>query len=903
VEKAVSIRNLKHLFQPQSVAVIGASNKSHSVGATVLQNLTIGGFAGPVMPVNPKYESLAGLKVYPGVADLPAAPQLAVICTPPATVPGLIRELGALGTRAAVVLTTGLRTTRDLRGRSMEELMLAEAKPHLLRILGPNCVGLLVPAIGLNASFAHTSALPGKIAFVSQSGAMVTGVLDWAKSRGIGFSKFISLGDSADVDFGDVLDYLASDWETQAILLYVEAISAARKFMSAARAAARSKPTLVIKAGRVPEAARAATSHTGAMAGSDQIYDAAIRRAGMLRVFATEDLFDAVETLARARPVGGDRLVVLTNGGGPGVMATDTLIGAGGRLARLSDATLQKLDEALPPTWSHGNPVDIMGDAPAERYVHTMEILASDRAADAMLFIHAPTAIVPSVDIAAAVAPIAKTVARNVLACWLGGDAVAQARDTFAEAGIPTFDTPDKAVRGFLRIVQYQRNQELLMQVPSVSNAVVENRARAQALVRDALAAGRMMLPETESKAVLAAYGIPVVETRTAGTADEAARVAAEIGFPVAVKILSPDIRHKSDVGGVVLDLESAEAVRAAVAAITKRLRELRSSARIQGFAVQAMARKSEGRELIIGVVTDPVFGPVVLFGQGGIAVEVTADHAIALPPLNMVLARELISRTRVSKLLQGYRNRRPADIDAICSALIQVCHLIIDIPEIVEMDINPLLADAKGVVALDARINITRTDKRGIDRLAIRPYPAELEEWVDWQGERILIRPVKPEDAPQHVAFFNSLDPEDVRYRIFTRMRELQHSQLARLTQIDYDREMAFIATRVHESGESETLGVARAIADPDNNKAEFAIIVRSDLKGKGLGRILFRKLIDYCRSRGMQQIIGETLNYNKALIRLVREFGFEVKPSPDGDTMLLTLDLRARQTSATQK
>jgi acetyltransferase len=520
-----------------------------------------------------------------------------------------------------------------------------------------------------------------------------------------------------------------------------------------------------------------------------------------------------------------------------------------------------------------------------------------------MLFIHAPTAIVPSVDIAAAVAPIAKTVARNVLACWLGGDAVAQARDTFAEAGIPTFDTPDKAVRGFLRIVQYQRNQELLMQVPSVSNAVVENRARAQALVRDALAAGRMMLPETESKAVLAAYGIPVVETRTAGTADEAARVAAEIGFPVAVKILSPDIRHKSDVGGVVLDLESAEAVRAAVAAITKRLRELRSSARIQGFAVQAMARKSEGRELIIGVVTDPVFGPVVLFGQGGIAVEVTADHAIALPPLNMVLARELISRTRVSKLLQGYRNRRPADIDAICSALIQVCHLIIDIPEIVEMDINPLLADAKGVVALDARINITRTDKRGIDRLAIRPYPAELEEWVDWQGERILIRPVKPEDAPQHVAFFNSLDPEDVRYRIFTRMRELQHSQLARLTQIDYDREMAFIATRVHENGESETLGVARAIADPDNNKAEFAIIVRSDLKGKGLGRILFRKLIDYCRSHGMQQIIGETLNYNKALIRLVREFGFEVKPSPDGDTMLLTLDLRARQTSATQK
>lgn len=893
----MSIRNLKHLFHPQSVAVIGASNRLHSVGATVLQNLMLGGFDGPVMPVNPKYESLAGLRVYPRVADLPVTPQLAVICTPPATVPGLIRELGERGTKAAIVLTAGLRTVKGAQGKSMEEMMLAEARPHLLRILGPNCVGLLVPGIRLNASFAHTNALPGKIAFVSQSGAMVTGVLDWAKSRGIGFSKFISLGDAADIDFGDMLDYLASDGETQAILLYIEAITAARKFMSAARAAARSKPTLVIKAGRVPEAAKAATSHTGALAGADEVYDAAIRRAGMLRVFSTEDLFDAVETLARARPMGRDRrarLAIVTNGGGPGVMATDTLVSAGGQLAELSAATMQKLDEILPATWSHGNPVDIIGDAPAERYAQTMEILAADPGADATLFIHAPTAIVPSIDIAAAVAPLARKSARNVLACWLGGDSLTAARNTFADAGIPTFDTPENAVRGFLRIVQYRRNQELLMEVPSsVSNAVTENRARAQAVVRDVLASGRSMLSEPESKAVLAAYGIPVVETRTVGTPEDAARVAAEIGFPVALKLLSPDVTHKSDVGGVALDIEDADAVRDAASAIVKRLRERRPDARLQGFAVQRMVRKPEGRELIIGVATDPIFGPVVLFGQGGIEVEVSADHAIGLPPLNTVLARELISRTRVSKLLEGYRSRQPADVEAICSALIQVCNLIIAVPEIVEMDVNPLLVDADGAIALDARIRVEPAGKGGIDRLAIRPYPAELEERIVWQGQSVLIRPIKPEDAPQHIAFFNCLDPEDIHYRIFTRARELQPSQLARLTQIDYDREMAFIVTATRENGEPETLGVVRAIADPDNIKAEFAIIVRSDLKGKGLGHILLKKLIDYCRMRRTQEIIGETLNYNKGLLRLVRTFGFTVERSPDGDTLLLKLDL----------
>src|ERR1700680_2739137 len=728
------------------------------------------------MPVNPKHGELAGIKVYPTVASLPAVPELAVICTPPATVPALIGQLGACGTKPPIVITAGLGAIRDAQGRTLKEAMLAAARPHLLRILGPNCVGLLVPGLGLNASFAHKSAAPGKIAFVSQSGALVTAVLDWAKSRGIGFSKFISLGDSADVDCGDVLDYLASDAETHAILLYLESVTGARKFMSAARAAARNKPVIVVKAGRIKEGAKAAASHTGALAGSDDVYDAAIRRAGMLRVTSTEDLFDAVETLARTRPLFGDRLAILTNGGGPGVMATDALIFGQGGLAEPSQETLRKLDAVLPATWSHGNPVDIIGDAPTERYVQTLQILLEDPQADAVLFIHAPTAIVDSSEIAAAVAPSVTKAARNVLACWMGGDAVKQARTICSQACIPTYDTPEEAVGAFLQVVQYRRNQDLLMEVPpSRSSDFLHARNKAQHIVTAAVAEGRTMLSEPEAKAVLVAYSIPIVDTRIARTIEEAAKVAAEIGFPVALKILSPDITHKSDVGGVALDLENAQAVDDAAKAMLKRLQQYRPDASVMGFTVQSMARRPDAQELIVGTTTDAVFGPVILFGQGGTAVEVVADRAVGLPPLNTVLARELISRTRVSKLLAGYRDRLPADLSAISRTLIQVSHLIADIPQIVELDINPLLADDHGVLALDARMRVAASAAGGVDRFAIRPYPEELEEWISWQGRRVLLRPIKPEDGTQHVEFFNALDPEDVRYRVFMRRRELQ--------------------------------------------------------------------------------------------------------------------------------
>ena len=898
----MSVRNLKRLFAPASVAIIGASERAGSVGATVLRNVLAGSFKGAVYAVNPKHASLAGMECYASVMALPEAPDLAIICTPPATVPELIRQLGEKGTRAAIVLTAGLGQLQDEQGRTLRQGMLDSARPFLLRILGPNCVGMLVPGIGLNASFAHANALPGKIAFVSQSGALVTGMLDRANARGIGFSKFISLGEGADVDFGDVLDYLASDPDTGSILMYMEDVRHARKFMSAARAAARSKPVLVLKAGRTAQGAKGAASHTGALAGSDAVYDAAIRRAGMLRVLTTEDLFAAVETLAHARPLFGERLAIMTNGGGPGVMATDALVSGAGTMATLAPETLAKLDQILPATWSHANPADIIGDAPAERYVRTLEILLNDPQADAILFIHAPTAIVPSADIARALAPIAKASSRNILSCWLGGEAVAEARQIFSAAGLPTYGTPEEAVSAYLQIVQFRRNQNLLMQVPpSACGSFVADRDKAAAIVHAVLEEGRSMLTEPEAKALLSAYGIAVVATRTAANVEEAVVAAGEIGFPVAVKILSPDISHKTDVGGVALDLDSVDAVRSAAAGMHKRVAALMPQARIEGFAVQQMARRPDAQELIIGVATDPVFGPVILFGQGGIAVEVMDDHAVALPPLNVVLARDMISRTRVAALLAGYRNRPPADMDAIIHVLIQVSQMVADLPELAELDINPLLADSAGAIVLDARVKVTKVTQVtkaektacSMARMAIRPYPRELEEQLEWGGQPLLLRPIRPEDGPAHLAFFAALNADDVRYRMFVRVRELTASQLARFTQIDYDREMAFIATRLGADGQSETIGVARVVADPDNIEAEFAVTVRSDLKGHGLGQLLMEKLIAYCKQRGTRAIVGEALAQNTRVIRLVKKLGFDVTPKPGDDTLRLRLPL----------
>ncbi len=899
----MSIRHLDSFFDPQAVAVIGASSRPASVGALVWRNLRDGGFRGERWAVNARHATVDGEPAYARIADLPAAPDLAVLCTPPATVPALIDELGARGTRAAIVLTAGLDATT-------RATMLAAARRHLLRILGPNCLGLLSPHAALNASFAHTHATPGALAFVSQSGALVTAMLDWAAGRAIGFSHLVSLGEHADADFGDLLDWLATDARTRAILLYIESIESPRKFMSAARAAARNKPVLVVKAGRSAQGQAAAASHTGALAGSDLVYDAAIRRAGMLRVDSLQDLFVAAEALShlRGRVLGEERaaleaLTIVTNGGGAGVMAADAAAGSGLMLATLPSAMRERLDRHLPANWSRANPVDLIGDAPVERYVQTLQALLDDPGTGSLLFMHAPTAIVPSAEIARALVPVLRPAGERVLSCWLGDPGVAEARRVFQDAGLPQYDTPEQAVRAFGMLVTYRRNQEQLIEAPPASAPQARvDAAAVRRLVDAVLAEGREWLTEPEAKALLAACGVPVVETLTAGpSATQAACLAEQIGFPVALKILSPQITHKSDVGGVALDLEDAPAVRDHAAAMLRRVAELRPDAHVTGLTVQAMIRRPRALELIVGAHVDALFGPVVLFGQGGTSVEVVADRAIALPPLNVPLARALVGQTRIARLLAGWRDVPPADVDAVTGVLTAISELLALEPRIAELDINPLLADAQGVLALDARVRVSGQAPAGADRFAIRPYPTELAETVDWHGRSLALRPIRPEDEDQHRAFLEQLDPVDIRMRVFYSRRSMERSELARLTQIDYEREMAFIATSRDDAGQEETLGVVRAVCDPDNQDAEFGIVVRSDLKGGGLGLIMMRKLIDYLRARGTRRLIATVLHENTRMLELAQDLGFRPRPEqPDPQSRAIELSLTSRPDSA---
>ena len=879
----MTLRHLDRLLTPNSVAVFGASDKPGRVGTTVWRNLLAGGFTGPVLPVNPRLTELDGRHCYRDAGALPVVPELAVLCTPPETIPGLVAALGALGTRAAVIVTAGL--TPDQKQQALDA-----ARPHLLRLLGPNCIGLLSPHIGLNASFTQANALPGDLALVSQSGALLTALLDWANAERIGFSHLISLGEHADVDFGDLLDHLATDRHTRAILLYIESVSAPRKFMSAARAAARAKPVIVVKAGRAAAGMRAAASHTGALAGSDIVYDAAIRRAGMLRVDTLKELFIAAQTLARFRDNPASRLMVMTNGGGAGVMVADAASALGVELAPVGRELTTQLDALLPPHWSHGNPIDIIGDAPAQRYVDTLQALFAAPEAQAILLAHAPTAIVSSTDIAKACAPLIAAHPGRVLSCWLGGDAVAPARHAFEAAGIAGYETPEEAVRAFSLMQTYRRNQMQLRETPSASANGAPDLGRARAIVAAALSRGREWLDEIDAKDLLAAYGIPVVATRRSGpSADEAAQAARGIDGPLALKIVSPDLLHKSDAGGVRLDLHGEAEVRAAAAEMLARLAALPAPPRIEGFSVQAMVRRPHAQELIVGAHVDSMFGPVLLFGQGGTAVEVLDDHVVALPPLNRSLARAAIERTRVARLLAGYRDHPPAHVDAVCDVMIAVAQMLADLPELAELDINPLWADEDGVVALDGRVRLSAAAPAGVDRFALRPYPAELDRRVDWQGRHLRLRPIRPEDEAQHAAFLDQIDPEDMRLRFFQAPHRMTHDQLARMTQIDYEREMALVLVDEQAEGGPRTLGVGRLVRDPDNVEAEFAVMVRSELKGQGLGRMLMKALLDYAASRGTQRVVGEVLRENHAMLGLARELGFGSRPHPEDPGGLL--------------
>ncbi|MDE2167075.1 MAG: bifunctional acetate--CoA ligase family protein/GNAT family N-acetyltransferase [Alphaproteobacteria bacterium] len=894
----MSTRNLGYVFKPHSIALIGASDKPASVGGVLTRNLTAAGFDGPISLVTPTHASIGGIATYRDVASLPQAPDLAVIATPPATVPGLIADLGQRGTKAAVVITAGFGEGDDAAGARLRQAMLTAAKPYLLRIVGPNCLGIIAAERRVDATFAHIAAPHGDLAFVAQSGAIITAMLDWAAAHGIGFSHVVSLGDMTDVDFGDMLDYLANDTRTRAILLYIEGVTAPRKFMSAARIAARTKPVIVVKAGRRSEGARAARSHTGALAGSDAVYDAAFRRAGMLRVYELDELFDAAETLALCDPIAGDRLAVLSNGGGLAVMATDSLVEAGGRLAELKAETIAALDRVLPHTWSHGNPIDIIGDASPERYREAVAIARRDGNADALLVLNAPTALASPVEAARALAAGSPIRPRNLLTSWVGERTADEARRVFAAARIPTYATPSEAVRGFMHLVRHHRSQQLLLQVPpATSEDFAPDRDHVRRIIDTVLAERRQWLSAAESKAVLSAYGIPVAAAQTARDPEEVGVIARALGGPCAVKILSPDITHKSDVGGVALDLSTPEAASAEAESMLARVRRAAPKARIEGFTVELMVSRRNAYELIVGMTDDAQFGPAILFGHGGTAAEIIDDKALALAPLNLALAQALMARTRIYRLLQGYRNEPAAALDAIAMALVKLSQLAVDFAEVAELDINPLLADTDGVIALDARMRVQPATGDPTARLAIRPYPDALVERVVLRAHAYQLRPIRPEDAAAIVDFFHHLESEDVRMRFFAPLAELNTALLARLTQLDYDREMALLlCDAAGEGPQPEIVGVVRLAADPDNDQAEFAITVRSDQKGHGIGHFLMERIIAYARSRGIRTLCGDVLRENRLMIELCRDLGFTLTVLPeDAEILRVTFDLTA--------
>ncbi len=876
----MTTRNLDRLLAPRSVAVIGATARPRAVGHLVLSNMRAAGFTGRLMPVNPHETEIDGLQVWPDIASLPETPDLAILATPPDTVPGLIAELAARGCAGAVVITAGFGEGGDPDGAHRKQAMLDAARPALLRIIGPNCLGLLAPAAGVNASFSHVQAKTGPIACFTQSGAVAVALLDWATAHDIGFRYLISLGATADVDFGDLLDFVASDPETKAVLLYVESISSARKFMSAARAAARNKPVIVVKSGRHPGAAAAATSHTGALAGSDAVYDAAFRRAGVLRVTGLEQLFAGAETLTYAKPIKGESLTILTNGGGFGVLAADALLDRGGTLAALAPATRAALNDALPRTWSHGNPIDIIGDADGARYAAALAPLLADPTVDAVLALYCPTAVSAAREAAAGLIQAwnAKPAGRSpaLLACWFGAGPAEEARADLTRAGIPAFESIATAIDGYANLAEYSRNRRQLLHVPSQGTQDEDrpDRLAAQAVFDAARAAGRDWLDPAAVKDVLRAYGIPVARGRVATTPDEAASIAAEFGGPVALKIHARDIPHKSDVGGVILNLMGGPAVRAAALAMATRVAAARPDAILEGFAIEEMIARPDAFELIAGVSVDPTFGPVVLFGQGGVSVEAVGDTVLALPPLDRDLARALVDRTRVARLLRGFRGRPPVDFEAVYRLLVNVARLALNHREILELDINPFLADAAGVVAVDARIRIG--DPAGAIPSAIVPYPDALEtEHTLRDGTRLSLRPIRPTDADSLMRLHAMLSPADIRARFHGAMRVLEPSLLVRLSQIDYDREMALIA---FAEGDPVPIGVVRSHADPNNEDAEFAVLVRSDWHGRGAGVWLMREIIEHARSKRTGALVGSVLSDNEPMLRLAEELGFSV-------------------------
>jgi len=889
----MSTYRLDKVFSPRSIVVVGASPRDTSSGQAVLRNLRGGGFAGAIHLVNPHYDSIAGVGAVKSYAQLPDAPDLAVICVPPPAVPATIAEAGAKGTAAAVIVTSGLGHGTGSLAAECERVAHATG----MRLVGPNCLGVMVPRFKLNASFSAAMPPQGDLALISQSGAIAAGLAAWAAVRGIGFSGIASIGDSIDVDFADLLDYFALDRATRAILLYIESIADARKFMSAARAAARIKPVLVVKSGRHAAGAKAAMTHTGALAGSDAVYDAAFRRAGLLRVLDLDALFAASEALGHPTTLTGKRLAILTNGGGVGVLAVDRLADFGGQLANISPETMKRLDAALPPIWSRANPADIAGDADEARYAVALELLLNDNANDAILVMNVPTALASASAAAQTVIAVTerhrkvRVPPKPVFAVWIGSEAAGEA---FNAAGIPSYATESDAVGGFMHLVQYHESREQLMAAPpSLPEDFAPDSAAARPIIDAVLADRRSWLDPIELTALFSAYGIAITPAALARSADEAvaaARPHLAAGNAVVLEIQSPDIVHKSEVGGVRLNLITERDVREAAAAILDRARAAKPDARIAGVTVFPMIVRPKARELIVGLADDPTFGPVIVFGRGGTAVEVINDKALALPPLDLALARGLIARTRVSRILKAYRNVPAADEDAIALMLVKLSQLAADFPEIREIDLNPVLADETGVIAVDARVAVAAPPpgRRGpAGRFAIRPYPKAWERQAKLpDGTKIFVRPVRPEDEPLYPPFFAKVTQQDLRLRFFAPVKDFSHAFIARFTQIDYARAMAFLAI---EEATGLMLGVVRIHADAEYENAEYAILVRSDLKGHGLGWLLMQLIIEYARSEGLKSIRGQVLRENTTMLQMCRELGFQISSDPQDPSLVV--------------
>ncbi|MBL8385711.1 MAG: bifunctional acetate--CoA ligase family protein/GNAT family N-acetyltransferase [Burkholderiales bacterium] len=888
---------LEPLFAPASLAVVGAGQRADSLAAAVYRNLRDGGFCGPVHAVNPKYTEIAGAPCYPALAALPQPVDLAVVVTPAPAVAGVLRDAARAGIHHALVLTAGFGEA-GAAGRALEAEVAATARAHRIRMIGPNCLGLMRPSIGLNATFARHGAIAGHIALVAQSGAVCAALTDWAHAAGIGFSSVVSMGAGTDLDFGEILDYLLFDEATHSILLYVEGIHDARAFIGGLRAASRSKPIVVQKVGRHRAGSRAAMSHTGALVGNDAVFAAALRRCGVVRAETYMELFSAARLLAAGRLPAGNRLAFLTNGGGPGVMAADCAAARHVEVARLGTATLAALDAALPPHWSHGDPVDIIGDATPQRFADALGPLLADPGVDGVLTLFCPQIVTTAIDAANAILPLAKRSAKPVLTAWLGEAEVREGRAAVEAAGMPAFQSPESGVIGFAALAEYRHAQELLLEAPPPhASPQPPDLDAARALARGVAARGAALLSEPESKALLACFGIPVPPTEVVADAAAAAAAAQRLGYPLALKIVSPDIAHKSDVQGVTLNVRDDVELQREFDLLVARVRSARPQARLDGVALQPMVEKRFGRELMVGVAPDPVFGQVISFGAGGVAVELLRDNAIGLPPLNERLAGELIDRTRIARLLGHYRHIPAADRDAIVDVLMRVSDMVCACPWIREMDINPLSVDQNGAVALDARVVIDAAAidadavapagaaRRRYAHLAIHPYPSELERREALpDGGAVLLRPIRPEDAAIELAFVEALSDHSRYMRFFNPTKTLSPRLLARLTQIDYEREMALIA--LDDGGVMR--GVARYSPMSDGVSCEFAVTVADDWQGRGLASLMMRCLIDCARATGYERIVGSVLGTNHNMHRLMARLGFAVRRDDDDPAVL---------------